>query len=122
LWEHGDALLQVVEVSGMISITAFGSGGNLALTTQIRSAALADGSQASGLECGVELRCDLDVPADQVRVMISSVDDRVTVAGLDASNRIVAQQLVGQRLRIVEIVLVAPGVSLRVSSSRHGNP
>ena len=81
-----------------------------------------DGSQASGLECGVELRCDLDVPADQVRVMISSVDDRVTVAGLDASNRIVAQQLVGQRLRIVEIVLVAPGVSLRVSSSRHGNP
>jgi hypothetical protein len=77
----------------MIRFTAFGSGGNLALTTQIRSAALADGSQASGLESGVELRCDLDVPADQVRVMISSVDDRVTVAGLDASNRIVAQQL-----------------------------
>ncbi|MCF2135279.1 MULTISPECIES: DUF6603 domain-containing protein [Mycetohabitans] len=99
-------------VEGGVRFITFASGGNPADSSQIRSVALADSSQASGIECGAELHCDFDATAGLIRVAISSANDSVMVIGLDALGRVVAQQAVGQRLRIVEVILAAPDASV----------
>ncbi len=104
--------------------TVFALGGDPAPVSEIRTAVLPDGARVTGLECGVELRCELAAPAHRVRASLSSLAARAGVTAIDVDGRPVRYEpLGGDRQGRVDVefeALEAPIARLVVTATKAG--
>lgn len=85
----------------------FAGGGSPAAVTEIASAVMPDGTQVSGLACGVQLNCTLATSAFAVTLTLSSRMPRTTVAAFDAAGKRVGEESVDGRVGLVEMRFAA---------------
>ncbi len=109
---------------GGYEFTVYRNGGALAEATEIRLVPVAGQTTASGLECGIELRCDLPTTSSSVRVLLSSANARTVVTALNTEGGAVARQDVGGISGIADITLEsaeAPIARVVVSATESGS-
>ncbi len=93
------------------TFTVYWDGGTLAEVTEIRAVTLPDETTVTGLECGIELRCDLPWPSATVRVLISSSIAKTWVSALDANGNFVAKKEVSGK-GIISVTFVGGGIPI----------
>ena len=85
----------------------FAAGGSPAAASEIASAVMPDGTEVTGLACGVQLICDLAAPAFAVRLTISSRMPQATVGAVDEAGNLVGQESVAGRTGLIEMRFAA---------------
>ena len=87
--------------------TAYTGGGNLAASSVIGIATMADGQRVSGLNLDLETHVDLPAPASSVTLWISTAAPPVVVTALDSNGKVTAQEVVSAEGLMTEVVLTS---------------
>lgn len=89
------------------AFAAYAGGGNLAASSLIGIATMADGQRVSGLNLDLETHVELPGPSSSVTLWISTSAPPVFVTAIDSNDKVAAQEAVTAKGLMTEIILTS---------------